>query len=358
MFMRPKKPEPEVLARKTLGDLGFEFDKSKEGVLRHKESGKKYEYDFFGKEKKHNSEFYQQISNASSREVANILVDDLNMEPIAVPDKNQPHCNIYASPGALKSKNLVVMVGGNVNFCGVWAWNALVKHGLRKGTMVEYIRECTKRGYGVMVLNPYENISASDGVTETFNSYSGHSVDINGSETADEHVGYVWSRIIRGSGVEKVAFVAYNTGGIAVANVLKYDYTRFTKKVAGVAFIDSTHSDFQLGSGPVAWIQAAANHWVTSHESRGLRVESGRTGCLTMSAGNHTDCRELTPSLCMDLVLEFIDKCFVCGMVVDIPETMPNEQTVLEAVNVIATPSEAQMRPTTPVQQDGYYGWE
>ncbi|KAJ2836119.1 hypothetical protein J3B02_006517, partial [Coemansia erecta] len=107
MFMRPKKPTPEAPVRKTLGDLGFEFDSSKEGVLREKDTGKKYEYDFFGKGKKQNGDFYQLISNVSSREVADILVNsDLLMEPIAIPDKKQPHCNIYASPGALNSDNL------------------------------------------------------------------------------------------------------------------------------------------------------------------------------------------------------------------------------------------------------------
>ncbi|KAJ1643279.1 hypothetical protein LPJ64_004938 [Coemansia asiatica] len=358
MFMRPKKPTPEAPVRKTLGDLGFEFDSSKEGVLREKDTGKKYEYDFFGKGKKQNGDFYQLISNVSSREVADILVNsDLLMEPIAIPDKKQPHCNIYASPGALNSDNLVAIIGGGVNFCGVWASNVLVKHGLRKGTMIEYIRESIKRGNGVLVLNPYENICAPDGKSETFNSYSGHSVDIAGSETADEHVGYVWSRIIRDSNAKKVAFVAYSTGGIAVTNLLRYDYIRFTEKVACVAFIDSMHSSFQLASGSLDWLQAAANQWVTSHEPRGSRVDSGRSGCLTMSAGNTTDCRELTPSLCMRLVLEYIDKCFACEIVAGIPETLHKERNVLEAVKVIA-PTEAQMRPITPIKHDGYYGWE
>ncbi|KAJ2795563.1 ribose-5-phosphate isomerase rki1, partial [Coemansia furcata] len=178
-------------------ELGYEFDLTN-GKLRNTSTGEPYKYSVFGSDKKKNADLYHSLLAPASRDVYRVLVEsDLGMEPIAVPDARQPHCNIYVTPDGLSKKHLVVIITGHGVCGGVWAWNVLVKEGLRAGSVVEYVRGCVRRGYGVLVLNPNENIVAPDGFPETFNTYAGHSTPIHGSETPDEHVGYVWSRIIR-----------------------------------------------------------------------------------------------------------------------------------------------------------------
>ncbi|KAI7827260.1 Arb2 domain-containing protein [Kickxella alabastrina] len=366
MFIRPKKPEAEPLNRQTLRDLGYAFDEA-DGLMKSTVTGDRYDYEHFPGDKKKNQEYYQALINPASRQVSEILRTTYEMHPIAVPDARQPHCNIYATPKALSKDKLVVIVNGHGNFAGVWAWNVLTKDGLKAGSVIEYVRNCVLRGYGVLVLNPNENICAPDGVSETFNSYVGQITNITGSETSSEHVGYVWSRIIRPA-AKHVVFVAYNTAGIAMIDLLKYDYGRFTGKTAGIAFIDSAHSTFQLSSGPLAWLPRCSKQWVTASEPQDCAVSNELVGCPSVSAGNQSDCRELTPWMCMNTVLDFIDQCFERGPVVDVEEFGPEDildlaegsdsenealdMSNLESVRVLNAGEAA------AAVQDGYCGWD
>ncbi|KAJ1817517.1 hypothetical protein LPJ60_004799 [Coemansia sp. RSA 2675] len=371
MFIRPRKPEPEPHVRRTLGELGYEFDLAS-GKLRNTSTGQPYEYNAFGSDKKKNAELYQSLLAPASRDVYHVLVEsDLGMEPIAVPDSRQPHCNLYVTPGGLSKKHLVVIVTGHGVNGGVWAWNVLVKEGLRAGSVVEYVRGCVQRGYGVLVLNPNENIVAPDGLPETFNTYFGHSTPIHGSETPDEHVGYVWSRIIRGSQAESVAFIAYNTAGITVVDLLRYDFTRFTGNSVGVAFIDSVHSTFKLESGALKWLGLAARQWENSAEPVDTPIENDRVGCAAVSAGNSSDCRELAPMACMESVLDYVASCFERGPIEGILEAGDGEESedLSDAGSEIsdldaplgdldAVESIQMVQPGGHVAEDGYIGWD
>ncbi|KAJ2872505.1 hypothetical protein H4R27_006653, partial [Coemansia aciculifera] len=136
-------------------------------------------------------------------------------------------------------------------------------------------------------------------------------------ETPDEHVGFVWSRIIRGSLAETVAFVTFNTAGIAVVDLLKHDYAQFISKSVGIVFIDSAHSTFKLEREALGWLRLAAKQWENSAEPADSLVENDRVGCVAVSAGNSSDCRELVPIACMESVLEYISSCFERGLIED-----------------------------------------
>ncbi|KAJ2345378.1 hypothetical protein GGF43_005235, partial [Coemansia sp. RSA 2618] len=219
MFIRPKKPVPEPHVRHTLAELGYQFD-PEDGQLRSISTGETYRFDNESVSKKQNIELYQSLVHPASRAVLDILTDTLHMEPIAVPDANQPHCHVYATPGALSKEQLVVLIVGHGTVAGVWAWNVLVKDGLHHGTVIDYVRSCDERNLGVLVLNPNMNIVAPDGVAESYNTYLGRATEISGSETADEHVGYVWSHMLRDSRATSIAFITYNTAGSSVIELL------------------------------------------------------------------------------------------------------------------------------------------
>ncbi|KAJ1721937.1 hypothetical protein LPJ53_003600 [Coemansia erecta] len=359
MFVRPKKPVAEVPVRVSLKELGFRFD-IRDGLLREIGTQKPYKHEYFGNDKTKNAALYDKLIQTAPRKVALLLESDkdLCMEPIAVPDLNQPHCNIYATPGALSKDCLVVIVNGNGNFCGVWGWNILVKRGLRPGSVIEYARECVKRGFGVLVLNPNENVCGPDGITDTFNTCSRYVTSIEGSETPEDHVGYVWSRIIRESKAEKVVFVAYNTAGIAVTDLLRYDFDRFTKKTVGIAYIDSAHAVFQLGPEHLAWLSMAAKQWESSNEPDGMAILNSRAGCPTVSVSNTTGHREMAPSICMNSVLAYAEQCFERGAtIIDTSELSLDESiddSTLSAIQNIQI-----VEPLAPDQpSDGYIGWE
>ncbi|KAJ2776129.1 hypothetical protein H4R18_005827 [Coemansia javaensis] len=375
MFIRPRKPAPEPLDRRSLAELGYRFD-PEDGLVRAIATGDDFASTLAGTSKKQAAELYQTLSHPASREVYRVLAGgELGMVPIAVPDASQPHCCIYATPGALDSDRLVVLVVGHGTCGGVWAWNVLLKSGLRAGSVVDYVRDCVRRGLGVLVLNPNENIVAPDGRPETTNSYTGPApTAIAGSETADEHVGYVWTRMLRDRPApRRLAFVAYNAAGISLVEVLRHDFERFAAQTACIAFIDSLHSTHGLDPGPVAWLEVAAKHWETSVEPADALVPNPYVGCPTLSADNTTDCREMTPSLCRARVLDYVAECLDRGPVADVAALLlsaaasdggsesddpGNDAAVneaLESVHLMETPN---IVAASDSDNEGYVGWD
>ncbi|KAJ1962291.1 hypothetical protein GGI12_002735 [Dipsacomyces acuminosporus] len=308
--------------RPTLADAGYKFDMA-DGKLHSIETGEPYNFHKIRGSKSKRIELYQRLTDIASREVYAVLTsDEIQMEPIAVPNDREPHCSIYATKGALEARNLVVLVTGHSVRGGVWAWNVLVNDGLYAGSIIGYVKDCVERGFGVLALNPNENVVAPDGYAESFVSYPGKGQPIRGSEHTNEHVGYVWSHFIRGSKAENVVFVAYNTAGIAVVDLLRYDYERFANKVSGVAFIDTLHSTFPLKPKHVKWLELAGKNWVSSTQPAGEPVDIECVGCESVSACNAGDIRELTPFLCQKRVIEFAADCFARGQLAVALEAM------------------------------------
>ncbi|KAJ2768334.1 hypothetical protein IWQ56_002974, partial [Coemansia nantahalensis] len=110
MFIRPKAPVPEPYTRHTLLDLGYRIDPD-DGKVRSIATGDLYNEGVDGKRAK---ELYQALVHPAEREVYRVMTEgELRMEPIAVPDRGQPHTYIYATPGALAKDRLVVLVVGH-----------------------------------------------------------------------------------------------------------------------------------------------------------------------------------------------------------------------------------------------------
>ncbi|KAJ2849947.1 hypothetical protein IWW36_002256 [Coemansia brasiliensis] len=365
MFIRPKKQTPLAHVRDSLGDLGYKIDPT-DGKVRSLATNELFDYDAAG-DKKQASDIYQKLTNSASRAMLDYLTNELKMEAIAVPNANEPHCYVYATRQALQKDKLVVIIVGNGNLAGIWGWNVLIKQGANEGTAIQYIRDCQAQGVGVLVLNPNMNIVAPDGVAETYNSYIGPSTLIRGSETAEEHVGFVWSQLLRDAPMKSIAFIAYNTAGIAIVDVLKYDYKRFVEKAACIAFIDSTHSLYELGEGALTWLKMGAQHWETIADAGCTDMSSDRVGCSVVLVENTTEFREMTPALCKDSVIEYVMACLDRGPVShaaefgsgwmaanspldDESDGQSEDLTELDSIDVI--------QPTQQVQDDGYIGWE
>lgn len=345
MFIRPKKPAPVSFARQSLNDLGFRFSDG-DGELVSAD-GRPYEYDFYGADKRReNAQLYSSLIPAASRQIYQMMQDQLDMEAIPVPDASQPHTYVYATRGALAScRQLAILVTGHANYGGVWAWNVLLKQGgARPGSLLEYIGRLQGQGIAVVVLNPNENIQAPDGQPDTYQGYGGaKATPIQGSETPEEHVGWAWSNLICRSRARSLCWVAYNTAGMAVVDVLRFDMRRMVERTAGIGFIDSTHSLFQLPGGAKEWLKRTCRQWETSDRPAGAELpDSGqRAGCLCVSAGNNAAaCRELTPWMCLDQVVDWVKETLEAGPVTDIDLSAAAEEEREEPA-VAAEPAEA-----------------
>ncbi|KAJ1742682.1 hypothetical protein LPJ79_001236 [Coemansia sp. RSA 1821] len=365
MFIRPKKPTPLAHVRYSMEDLGYKID-SADGRVRSIATNETFDYDAIG-DKKQAHDMYQKLAVAASRAMLDYLADELQMEAIAVPSSNEPHCHVYATHQALHKEKLVVIVVGNGNLAGIWGWNVLVKQGANEGTAIQYIKDCQAQGAGVLVLNPNMNIVAPDGVAETYNSFIGPSTPIRGSETAEEHVGYIWSQLLRDAPVKSIAFITYNTAGIAIVDVLKYDYRRFVEKTACVAFIDSTHTLYELGEGALAWLKRGAQQWETTADADAMDVSTDRVGCSAVLVENTTEFREMTPALCKDSVVEYVLAYLDRGPIPNAAEfgpgwmaadSLPSDKSDEKSDNLTEPDNIEVIQTTQQVQDDGYIGWE
>ncbi|KAJ2451719.1 hypothetical protein EV183_003435 [Coemansia sp. RSA 2336] len=365
MFIRPKKPTPLVHVRHSLEDLGYQIDPA-DGRVRSLATNEPFDYGAIG-DKKQAHDLYQKLVMAASRAMLDYLTDELQMEAIAVPSLSEPHCHVYATRQALQKNKLVAIIVGNGNLAGVWGWNVLVKQGANEGTAIQYIKDCQAQGVGVLVLNPNMNIVAPNGVAETYNSFIGPSTPIRGSETAEEHVGYVWSQLLRDSPVNSIAFITYNTAGIAIVDVLKHDYKRFVEKTACIAFIDSIHTLYELGEGALTWLKRGAQQWQTVADADATDVSTDHMGCSAVLVENTTEFREMTPALCKDSVVEYVLAYLDRGPVPNAAEfgpgrmaadSMPSDESDEQPDNLPELESIDVVQATQQVQDDGYIGWE
>ncbi|KAJ2303004.1 hypothetical protein H4R23_005601 [Coemansia sp. Cherry 401B] len=369
MFVRPKKPVPEPHVRHSLADLGYHID-PEDGLIRSTRTNQPYA--FSEADKRHATELYYQLVHPASRALLALLTDTLHMDAIPIPSSTQPHCFVYATPRALSSQQLAVLIVGHGTFAGVWAWNTLLKHGVHQGSMVDYIRALEQRGIGVLVLNPNMNVVAPDGVAESHSSFTGRGTEIRGSETADEHVGFVWSQLLRdNSAVHRIAFVAYNTAGNAVVDLLRYDYTRFVEKAAGVAFIESTHSLFDLGRGSLVWLAGAAQNWQTQMgQDAGDTSTADRLGCPVIAVENTTESREMTPALCREGIVEYLAACLERGPLPNAADFGPGQdqgENLAQAMDELSDSDNdggidsldsVEAVQGSHVREDGYIGWD
>jgi len=185
----------------TLRSLGYEY---RDGKLLQVGSDQGFQF----KDQDH----YDKLANAVLEYVGTQLVEQGNLEALPLPlsaSASEPTCPIYVSHDVSSYKKLLLIIQGSGRVrVGVWGCALCINKDLDQGTMLPQLREAAKLGYGVIVLNPNENAVGR--------------TPLRGSETAEDHVSYVWEHIVtaRCAAAETVDVLAHSNGGRALLSFL------------------------------------------------------------------------------------------------------------------------------------------
>jgi hypothetical protein len=145
---------PRCVHPMSLEEFGYAYQP--DGTLRH--IATKTPFKFLSQ--KH----YDILGNAVVEEIYHMMEgSEMNLTRHHVPlDANpslEPTCPIFASANASECETVVLLCqGSGAVRPGMWARALCMNNTLDRGTVFPYIRDAQSRGWGVLVLNPNENL--------------------------------------------------------------------------------------------------------------------------------------------------------------------------------------------------------
>eukprot|EP01027_Heterolobosea_sp_BB2_P007233 GEZU01010773.1.p2 GENE.GEZU01010773.1~~GEZU01010773.1.p2 ORF type:complete len:165 (-),score=41.14 GEZU01010773.1:52-546(-) len=147
------------------------------------------------------------------------------------------------TPDALSNPDnlLIIIQGAGAVRAGQWARALCINDSLRTGSILPYLEEAiTKRGYGVVVLNPNQNYvevpsNKTHGRGGKSKKLAAKKAYIRGSESPEEHALYCWDHIIKKAKARNIAIVAHSYGGISTSYLLQNRGKNTTAAVAADA---------------------------------------------------------------------------------------------------------------------------
>lgn len=156
------------------------------------------------------------------------------------------------------------------------------------GSVVPYVEKAIDAGYGVIVTNPNANFVKTinaDGNTMK--------IPIKFNETPENHLMYVYDKIITKSTCKNIVCVAYAYGGVIIKNLLRLR-PECMNKIKSIAFLESQHTltaelslDEADSKQVCSFLEDKCINWKISPYRSGFRLEDeeSRSGCICLSAG-------------------------------------------------------------------------
>ncbi|VDK83498.1 unnamed protein product [Litomosoides sigmodontis] len=282
--------EPENVKQPSLEALGYHFDDH--GVMRDK-NGKKYEFI--------DQKSYEKIGLAVTEEIYRIMENSpYNMERQYLDDTDKKRSAfIFLSRGWCQKEKLVVLIhGSGAVRAGQWSRRLIMNESLNMGSQLPYLRVCSNRDWGVVVMNTNMNVTNSYPLEE-----------LPGSRTPVEHGINVWKTYITRAKASSIAVIAHSAGGSVIAGIVENYWSKeWMKRLKCICLTDAI---FTLPSAAVMdWIPAIQDWRATPHAEIGLRIDDKTTHekcpyVTYVSAG--TNQHEETSAVAIEDIFRFID---------------------------------------------------
>lgn len=217
------------------------------------------------------------------------MINELGFIEEFIPNETTPiRCKVFMSANYKDCKRLLVFVTSSNGVCpGIWSRSLLLKSGINAGSMLPYMQRAMHEGYGILVTNPNANSIVSSSTTN-----NKISVSIEGSETPERHMEYVWDHFIRTSQVRRVFFVGFGYGGVLVKHILDTRGEELIRRNGAIALIESSH---KVEDSDAQYVKTILAHrsvcWQSSQVDYGMEIVNDaavRTGCTMFSAGMPT----------------------------------------------------------------------
>ena len=91
---------------------------------------------------------------------------------------------------------------------GLWSRKAVINESIECGSVLPQLRECQKRGWACLVMNPNKS-----------NDDEGNKINFCGNMAI--HASYVWNQYVLTSGIPKIYLIAHSAGGWCTTSIMK-----------------------------------------------------------------------------------------------------------------------------------------
>lgn len=215
---------PRCLAPKTLGDFGYAY--LPDGTLRHVATQTPFKFI----SQKH----YDILGNAVVEELYSMMEGPkMNLRryqlPLGADPTEEPTCPIFASTNANDCDTAVLICqGSGAVRPGMWARALCMNDTLDRGSVFPYIHDAQSRGWGVLVLNPNENLGAPVAASEGTDDGT---LAANATDRSSSSTGVEESVDAQADPIESVASDASDVDAIraAWADVSKEEWAKQTR---------------------------------------------------------------------------------------------------------------------------------
>eukprot|EP00124_Ichthyophonus_hoferi_P005005 Ihof_evm1s637 gene=Ihof_evmTU1s637 len=177
-------------AEEKLKTFGYHFNEK--GQLRDIKTGGPYVFEVIPGDKEYNQRRYTEIGQVINEYVYGLLETDGGLKRVSIPVDAQPEESkgfFFMSKDAETNPNRLVLIihGTGVVRAGQWARRIIINDCLDKGIQLPYVKRALAQGFGVIVTNT--NLNKAEDIDGTMK-------PIRGSESAENHILYVWDRFV------------------------------------------------------------------------------------------------------------------------------------------------------------------
>ncbi|KAH0602229.1 uncharacterized protein H6S33_009897 [Morchella sextelata] len=296
-----------------------------------------FEYYFHGKS---NGYVYHRKQTAPPRErermnerrreavdecIRKIVMDRLEqrgMKRLALPlgaAPEEPHLDILVSDNLDTCKRLLILTpdsyGSNL---GIWGMRQIQQGSINVGSMINTVDFAFKNGYAIVILSPAETVwdpetrramnhlswKAKDKKTATLDRIK-NTIPCN--ETPEEHVEYVFNRILKDRVPKDVEIdvIACGFTAYAITNFLNENWDEWSDRMFAMAFSESSHAIGGITCEELRkFFMLRVRNYVVHSDLKGEFLLDPRFGCATFSTGT-MHAQAIVPE-CHDLIIEYL----------------------------------------------------
>ena len=201
----------------------------------------------------------------------------------------------FVSSNIANAKKIIILVPSGRNLpLGLWNANVAIKHGLKSGSVLEYVAECHERDMAVIITNPYKTTdenetSLKSEESKEVSNQNETTTTASSSMCGETHMENMWDTFIETSNAKRVFFIAHGHGGVLVKHLLSARGEGILKRNGNVALIESSHRIEETDSETVKNILSTRTIvWEASDLPLQSQLHGDaphRTGCICLSAG-------------------------------------------------------------------------
>jgi len=211
-------------------------------------------------------------------------------------EEAEAKCPIYCTEGWESAPKLLVVIINQVGSqAGLWSRSLCFSHGLKSGSMLEYLQHAIDAGYAVMVLNPNSNSVTLPGEPGSASGGGGgRKVFIQDSSSPEEHTMGVWDNLVAQSAAAEIYLLAYGNGAVLAKDVLIRQLARSKERedevnrIVAVACIESSSLLESDDAKDISdFIASRFMDWEQTEFPEGFLVSGTRVklGCVALSVG-------------------------------------------------------------------------